>query len=291
MRKNTEHEEINIVLKRFKMQSIPPNKILLFIGKRNTGKSVLAVDYLFYNQDVPFCTCISPTDDLNLTFRPHIPSRFIFDSYSPKLIENFVLRQKAITKKMINAKEGKGDPRYKNIDPRGILIMDDLLADAPRWKKDPYIQWIFMNGRHANITLILTMQYQMGIPPELRANADFIFICKEVKRAELDKLFKYYAGVFASFEMFRQVLDKVTRNYGCLVIDNTSNSDKLQDQVYVYRATLHDKNSFRICYKEFWVDNEDYITIDLDDNINGQPPIKNNNTYQSKFKINVNLEN
>jgi hypothetical protein len=290
MRKNHEPDEINILLKRFKMEWIQPNKILLFIGKRNTGKSVLAVDYLYYNQDIPFCTCISPTDDLNLTFRPHIPSRFIFDSYTPKLIENFVLRQKAITKKLVNANAGKGDPRYKNIDPRGILIMDDLLADAPKWKKDPYIQWIFMNGRHAHITLILTMQYQMGIPPELRANADYIFICKEVKRAELDKLFKYYAGVFASFDMFRQVLDQVTRNYGCLVIDNTSNSDKLQDQVYVYRATLHSKDSFKICYKEFWVDNEDYINIDLDEDIKFAPVNKNPNFNQSKCKVNVNLE-
>ena len=130
----------------------------------------------------------------------------------------------------------------------------------------------------------------MGIPPELRANADYIFICKEVKRTELDKLWKYYAGVFSSFDMFRQVLDQVTKNYGCLVIDNTSNSDKLQDQVYVYRASLHDKDSFKICYKEFWVDNDDYIALDLDTDTVEKEPLKQSSFYSSKYKVNVNLQ-
>lgn len=263
MKKNTTQEPINIVFKRFKMTQIEPNKILVFIGKRNTGKSVLVIDYLFHNQDIPFCTCISPTDDLNLTFRPHIPSRFIFDAYSPALIDNFLKRQRALKMKKENAKAGRGDPRYQFVDSRGLLIMDDLLADAEKWKKDPNITWIFTNGRHADITLILTMQYQMGIPPIMRVNIDYLFICKETKRIELDKLWKNYAGIFSTFDMFLQILNQVTRDYGCLVIDNTSQSDKLEDQVFIYKAALHKGDNFRICYKEFWLDNDDYVNMDL----------------------------
>ena len=241
-RKN--QEEVNIELTEFRMESIGNNKILVFIGKRNTGKSVLVLDYLYYNQDIPFCTCISPTDDYNLTFRPHVPSRFIFDTYTPELVCNFLNRQKTMSRKKKSAVSGNGDPRYRDVDPRGILIMDDCLAAAREWKNDENIHWIFMNGRHANVTLILTMQYQVGIPPELRVNIDYYFICKETKRVEQEKLYKYYAGMFPTMDMFIQVLRQVTKDYGCLVIDNTSQSDQLADQVYYYKATLRTQDHF-----------------------------------------------
>jgi len=280
------------------MNSIGNNKVLLFIGKRNTGKSVLVLDYLYYNQDMPFCTCISPTDDFNLTFRPHVPSRFIFDTYTPETIKNFLTRQKVYSKKKKMAESGHGDPRMKNIDPRGVLIMDDCLADSKEWVKDSSIRWIFMNGRHANITLILTMQYQVGIPPGLRVNIDYCFICKETKRTEKEKLWKYYAGMFPTLDMFVQILDQATANYGCLVIDNTSQSDKLIDQVFHYRAKLREPGSFRICYDDFWVNNEDYINDDDDipDNLYGKNNQQNNyqqfmsgrNKYRFKLGIDDN---
>ena len=291
--KKSEQEEIELNLREFKMSWIKENKILVFIGKRNTGKSVLVVDYLYYNQDVPFCTCISPTDDLNLTFRPHIPSRFIFDTYTSELIAMFVKRQRSLSIKRKNALEGRGDPQYQNVDARGILIMDDLLADGAKWKKDENIKWIFMNGRHANITLILTMQYQMGIPPDLRANIDYVFICKETKRLELDKLWRNYAGVFTTFDMFLQVLNQVTQDYGCMVIDNTSNSSKLEDQVFIYKASLHDKNSFKVCYADFWQNNEDYINMDYDDYPMKKPGMNGSDFKQifdqrQKYKFTIN---
>lgn len=259
MKKQNQAQEINIVLTRFKMSLIKKNKVLVFIGKRNTGKSVLVIDYLYYNQDIPFCTCISPTDDFNLTFRPHIPSRFIFDTYTPALLEKFLKRQKLIKQKLISANEGHGDPRYKDIDCRGLLIMDDCLSESNLWKKDANLRWVFLNGRHIDITFILTMQYQLGISPEYRMNIDYIFICKETKVNEINKLYTNYAGMFINFDMFRQIFNQVTDNYGCLIIDNTTQSAELSDQVFTYRATLHDKNSFRICYEEFWVNNNDYI--------------------------------
>jgi hypothetical protein len=77
-----------------------------------------------------------------------------------------------------------------------------------------------------------------GIPPSLRTNVDYIFICKEPKLGNQRRLFEHYAGMFPCFEMFRVVLNKCTKDHGCLVIDNSSNSDKLEDQVYWYRTDL-----------------------------------------------------
>lgn len=114
-----------------------------------------------------------------------------------------------------------------------------------------------MNGRHAAMTFILTMQYQIGIPPDLRVNIDWVFICKETKKIEKEKLWKYYAGIFPTFDMFNQIFDRCTQDKRVMVIDSLSESSKIEEQIYWYKADLHD--DFRVCYDEFWENNPYYL--------------------------------
>lgn len=237
---------IEFNIREFDISKIGDNKIIVFIGKRNTGKSILLLDYLYNNQDIPMGTCVSPTAEFNHAFTGKIPDIFIHDDYTPELIEKFVTRQKNITKKQ------KENPKYKNIDPRAFLIFDDCLHDAKDWIKDTNIKFIFFNGRHVGITFLLTMQYALGIPPGFRTNVDYIFICKETKITIKKKLYDYYAGMFPSFDMFSQVLDEITKDYGCMVIDNTTQSARLEDQVFWYKADISRLKNFKLCDDIFW---------------------------------------
>lgn len=252
-----------ITLKEFDMSKVGSNKVIVVIGKRNTGKTVLVKDYLYHNQDIPFCACISATESLNSNFSNNIPHKFIFTDYNPKIVKAFYERQYKLTKKKIKASEGRGDPAYLNVDNRGLLLMDDCLADSKQWKNDDTIRKIFMNGRHAGITYILTMQHLLGIQPELRENIDYIFILKQPKRLEQEKIWKHYAGMFPDFNMFQQIFNKVTEDRGVMVIDNTSNSAELEDQVFWYKAKI--RNNFKICCPEYWIDNDQYIDSDSDE--------------------------
>lgn len=254
--KSSPKEHVNLQLKKFDMRSIPDGKVLLYIGKRGTGKSILVLDYLYHHRDFPIGTVISPTDNFNFTYRPHVPSIFIHDEYSPELLELALKRQKDICQKC------KTDPEYANIDPRTFVILDDCLADGNEWVKDKNIKWIFMNGRHAKITFILTMQYCMGITPNLRTNVDYVFICKETKLCNQKRLYDHYAGIFPCFEMFRAALNTCTKNYGCLVIDNSSNSERLEDQAFWYKGNIDvpDWATFKLCYPVFWKNNEVYLS-------------------------------
>jgi hypothetical protein len=243
---------VKFKINKFNMQWIGADgdgKILIFLGKRKTGKSVLVIDYLWHNQDFPLGTVISPTDELNQTYVKHIPSIFIHSKFTDQLVEDFLVRQRKFVTKC------KSDPNYKGVDPRAFLILDDCLYNASTWSHNEDISWIFMNGRHAQITLLLTAQYVFGIPPILRSNVDYIFICKEPKITNREKLHKHYAGMFPSFAFFNKVMAVCTKDYGCLVIDNGSTSDKIEDQVFHYRAQIHEEN-FRVCYDQFWVNNE-----------------------------------
>ena len=116
--------------------------------------------------------------------------------------------------------------------------------------KDPNIRGIFMNGRHWRITFMLTMQYCMDLPPDLRTNIDFVFILRENIIQNQDKLYKNFFGIFPHVDTFREVMNSCTEGYDCLVLDNTSRSNKISDCIFWYRAKPNRK--FKIGSKELW---------------------------------------
>jgi len=271
---------INIKLRKFDMSKVGDNRTLCFIGKRNTGKSVLVLDYLYNNPYYFIGNVISPTDEYNKTYSKHIPSIFIHHEYDENILEEILKRQKFICAKC------SSDPTYASMDPRIFLILDDCLADSKDWINSKNVKWLFMNGRHAQITFIITMQYLLGIPPSLRSNIDYVFISKETKTSNIKKLYEYYAGMFESMEMFKNILNQCTENYGCMVIDNTANSSNLADQVFWYRAdsiNQPDWKTFKICHKKFWVDNDLYLEATKEPDL--EQPVQENYIKKSKMKF------
>jgi hypothetical protein len=98
--------------------------------------------------------------------------------------------------------------------------------------------------------LIITMQYPLGIPPNLRTNIDYVFILREPYINNRKRIYENYAGMFPTFESFCQVMDQCTENHECLVINNNSKSNKLTDQIFWYKAEAH--TNFKLGSKEFW---------------------------------------
>ncbi len=231
---------MEIQLKKFNMNKITSDKVVVLIGKRNTGKSFLVKDILHNHKNIPVGQAISGTEAANQFYTKIIPKIFIHEEYTPQIIENVIKRQKIITKKM------EANP---SLDPRVFLILDDCLYDNS-WTKSADIRSIFMNGRHYKILFLLTMQYALGIPPNLRTNIDYVFILRENYVSNRKRLYEHYAGMFPTFDTFCQVLDQCTENFECLVIDNNSKSNRLEDQVFWYKAPEH--SDFKCGAKEFW---------------------------------------
>lgn len=88
-------------LSKFDMRSISfkPNEnkgpVIVLIGRRDTGKSFLIQDLMYYHQDIPIGTVISGTEAGNNFFGEHVPKLFIHDQYNTEIIENILKRQKA----------------------------------------------------------------------------------------------------------------------------------------------------------------------------------------------------
>jgi len=243
---------MTLELKKFDMKSISfkPNEnkgpVVVLIGKRDTGKSFLVRDLLFYQQEIPIGTVIAGTEEGNGFYAKMVPKLFVHNEYNTAIIENILKRQRTVLKQI---KKEMETYKRSTIDPRAFVILDDCLYDAT-WTRDKMMRLLFMNGRHWKVMLVITMQYPLGIPPTLRTNIDYVFILRENYIANRKRIYENYAGMFPTFEAFCQVMDQCTENYECLVINNNSKSNKLHDQVFWYKADSH--GDFRLGSKEFW---------------------------------------
>ena len=243
---------MTLELKKFDMKNISfkaneaKGPVVVLIGRRDTGKSFLVRDLLYYHQDIPIGTVISGTEEGNGFYNKMVPKLFIHNEYNTAIIENILKRQRTVLKQI---KKEMETYKRSTIDPRAFVILDDCLYDAT-WTRDKMMRLLFMNGRHWKIMLIITMQYPLGVPPTLRTNIDYVFILREPYIANRKRIYDNYAGMFPTFESFCQVMDQCTENYECLVINNNAKSNKLQDQVFWYKAEAH--NDFRLGSKEFW---------------------------------------
>lgn len=244
-----------LYFKKFNMRSIPiynkyaesDGKIIVFTGGRGSGKTRLVIDFLYHHRDVPYVVCFSPTESLTSTFKPHIPQVFTHYAYSSNKLKNVLHRQRMLIDKI------RDDPKYKDYDPRVILIFDDCMKDKIL-ARDPIISEIFLNGRHFRITVLITMQYVLGILPSLRSNIDYAFMMYDSRKVTLKKLHDNYASVIENYGTFRRIFSSTTQHYRAMVIDFGVKSNTINDCVFWYKSCLH--HDFRMCPTSLWKYND-----------------------------------
>ena len=83
---------MKLQLRKFDMASISDDKVVVMIGKRDTGKSFLCRDLLYYHQDIPVGTVISATEVANCFYGKMVPPLFIHNEYSEEVIKNVLIR-------------------------------------------------------------------------------------------------------------------------------------------------------------------------------------------------------
>jgi hypothetical protein len=227
---------MNIQLRKFDPSRIGDDKVCVFIGKRGTGKSTLVTDILYHKKHIPAGVVMSGTEDGNHFYRQFVPDIFIYGEYQREVIEKVIDRQKRL-----KSKGGSVSPAF--------MLLDDCMWNKA-FLKDPCIRQCFMNGRHWNIFFMLTMQYCMDLSPDLRTNVDYVFILRENVIQNRERLWKSFFGIFPSFELFNQVMNACTENFECLVLDNTSRSNKIEDCVFYYKAPI--RKNFRVGSNTMW---------------------------------------
>jgi len=187
-----------------------------------THNSTLISDIMYYHKSVPYGLIMSGTEEGNGYYGKYFPNLFIHNGFKKELVATLIARQKKVLKD-------------KSRNPHSFLLLDDCMYDKGL-TKDKNMRLIFMNGRHWKILFMLSMQYCMDLPPALRANVDYLFLMRENIIDNQKKLWKYFFGMFPTFQSFQQTFMACTEEFECLVLDNTSRSNKIEDCVFWYKA-------------------------------------------------------
>jgi hypothetical protein len=190
-----------------------------------THNSTLLSDIMYFHKNIPYGTIMSGTEEGNGFYSQYFPDLFIYPEYKSDVLGKLLKQQKIIVKNEQSKSKG-----------HMFLLIDDCMYDK-KMIRDKNIRQLFMNGRHWRIMFFLTMQYCMDLPPDLRANLDYIFLLRENVIANQMKLWKNFFGIFPTFKTFQETFLACTENYECLVLDNTSKSNKIEDCVFWYKAT------------------------------------------------------
>lgn len=227
----------SLKLKKFDPSQIKSNSVVMCIGKRGTGKTTLTADIL-YHQKKNFDAGIafSATEESNGFWANHICDTLIHQDFNSKIYANFIAEQRrinSILKKPLNS----------------FALLEDCMY-SKILRSDPSIRGSFFNGRHWNIFLIVTMQYVLDLPPELRSNVDYIFILRNNMVADREKIWKHFCGFIPNFHTFQQIMNKCTQGFDCLVVNNTARSNEIDDCIFWYCAEI--RNDFKIGKPQMW---------------------------------------
>lgn len=203
----------------------------------NTGKTTLITSLLYEKSHIfPTGLVMSGTEDSNGHYKKIFPSTFVYNKLDEKRIEDFIHRQKIAKRHVLN--------------PWSVLLLDDC-TDEPRILNKPVFQGLYKNGRHWKMWFILSLQYCMDIKPVIRTNIDGTFILRESNLRNRKTLWENYAGVVPDFTLFCQIMDAITDDYTALYIHNATQSNKLEDCIFWYKAKRvpHD---FKFGCRDFW---------------------------------------
>jgi hypothetical protein len=216
---DTLHLTTPVTLQEFSPATMQTARSSVIIGKRNTGKTTLIKDLISKTcADIPHGTIITPTD--KLLYEGVVPAEQLHESYSADTVLEVLKRQTNIEIE----------------DRRAYFVLDNCMYDTS-WTKDPMLLSLVLFTQSYHLTVFLSMAYALAMQPTMRDNIDYVFIFREPIEQNRKRLYEFYGGMFPSYDVFCAVLDAYTIDHTCLVIDNTTQSTRLKDRVFYYKAS------------------------------------------------------
>lgn len=137
--------------------------VVIYFGRRRSGKTY-DERYVLYHlrHRYPLVYVVTGTK-LNCFWSQYVPKEFIYDIEE---LEEFAA-------KLFKRQEWLKDNNDKlGIDPRVLLVLDDVLGDKYLVRYSKTLSKIWKNGRHYDVSVHITLQDVRGVPPDLRDNTD-----------------------------------------------------------------------------------------------------------------------
>lgn len=251
-------------LRSFNPTTMRDSGITVFVASKGSGKSTCMASFLHAKRHLPAGVVYSATEESNDFFGQMVPPAYCFSEFDIEALTKIYEHQKT---KVSQYKRPRSEEDRRLIsdedlekrdgfwavyerDPHIFLVIEDMMYDKSKFKL-PIVRDLFMNGRHRKVFAMITVQYIMDMPSELRSQVDYWVLFKEDKPVNRQKLYEHVAGgKCKSPKVFNHIMDVCTRDYGCVVIDARNNSGRIEDAVYHYRAVK--RPPFRIGCRAYW---------------------------------------
>lgn len=223
---------------------VPNHAVMVYIGRRKSGKTTNIIDTFYkkrkeFKWGLVFCGSKATVKD----YEKHFPSSFIYYGYHSDVVARTI------------------DKQERDVE-LGVAQDIFILVDDCMWAKksiltDPNIRRLFMNGRHAHIFFVLSMQYCMDLHPSMRQQIDYTFLSREKNPLNRERLFKNYNVAFTSVGQFDSCMRQCTQNHETFVLNNGDSSGDLpEDNVFWWKAKYIPQEQggrkFRVNSKGTW---------------------------------------
>lgn len=209
-----------------------PSLKVLIIGHPGCGKSWLVKEFFYLGQDIyPVSRVWHGSEDTTSFYSSFTKSLYVSTEYTDRAFNHMIYRQKKVVNDKGNAK--------------AIICFDDIGADPSIFnaKKSPF-RVAAKNARNwGGVMLIFVIHHISEINRLIRSIPDFVFLFKTASREDVNDLFRFFGGAFENKRQFTAIYQQCTGEHKCMVIDLKSQSTKLKDKVYWYKA--HDLTDWK----------------------------------------------
>jgi len=252
-----------VAIKEFEIEKTELSCTWFVVGAPGSGKSNFIQALIYYNRNkYPVVRVFNGSEDSiqnknRLGFSKHIEPLYCTPYYDEEDEKRFIARQRqCLFEKCTN--------------PYAINILDDI-GDDPKLFKTKVMRGLFKLGsRHWAMMAVVGTQYAIDLPTDIRSSVSYVAIFKEPNEVNRVKLYKNFGGCCGSYQNFCQLMDVLTGEYSCMIINRRSNSNNIEDCVFYFKADNFDNKKFNMGCQEFrdWAKSrynpnyvEDYTTF------------------------------
>ena len=230
--------EKDIVIREFPIHEIPRSCTWVVIGPPGSGKSNF-VEYLIYanKHRYPVGRAWCGTEDTQGKYSKFFPNLFVTNEYNDREHEYTIIRQKTTTAE-----------KCKN--PAAVYVIDDC-GDDSKVFKSKLMKGQFKNGSQWwDCLFVLANQYAIDMPPDIRKSISYVALFREPTPKERTKLYENFS-VGCTRQEFDQLMDQITGDYTCLIFKMRTQSNKLEDCVYYFKAPDMKNKQWKFGCKEY----------------------------------------
>lgn len=193
-------------LKRFDIEAMSIDKVILMVGQRNSGKTSMEMHFLYHKRtQFDNAYAFIGTPDTARDFYRFMPRSNVYMGFEEENFDRIVNTQKLIgeivekRKEQLEALGAESLPSAGTNDEYKLqniaLIVDDCMDKKKPFETDS-MKYVMKNGRHINFLFMIGVQYLVDFPKFARTQVDLVVVFPTGNRSVRDGLREHLLGIF-----------------------------------------------------------------------------------------------